>query len=216
MNRTAPSTLIAALALLVLLGVALAAGCASTPSGSTATKTPTPAAAGTTSAGTAAAVTTSGSSGSGAGALTAVSFDRLIPFIPRAAGAWTLDGEAQGMTMKDGEGRDYTWVTGEYQKAGDDNAKGSVMIQDAAVANTPFKQQWSPFKSYESTDGWYRSVTVKGQPGWKFYTKSTNDYGQWVLVGDRYIVFTTVEGGTEADIDSLVNAMDLSGLAAVK
>ena len=90
------------------------------------------------------------------------------------------------------------------------------MIQDAAVANTPFKQQWSSFRSFETTDGWYRSVTVKGQPGWKSYTKSSNDYGQWILVGDRYIVYTTVEKGTEADLDALVNAMDLSGLAAVK
>jgi hypothetical protein len=118
--------------------------------------------------------------------------------------------------MKDAEGHDYTWVSGEYDKDGNENARGSIVIQDSAVANTPFKQQWSTFRSYESTDGWWRSVTVKGQPGWKFHDKSSNDYGQWVLVGDRYIVYTTVEGGTEADLDTLVNAMDFAGLAAVK
>ena len=213
MNRTAPSTLIAALALLVLLGVALAAGCTTTSSGSKATVTPTPA--DTTAAGR---VTTAGTSGSGSGsaAVAAVSFDRLIPFIPKTAGAWKLEDDAQGMSMKDGEGHDYTWATGNYVMDGNDNARASIMIQDAAVANTPFKQQWSTFRSVESTDGWWRSVTVKGQPGWKFHNKSSNDYGQWVLVGDRYIVFTTVEDGTEADLDALVNAMDFAGLAAVK
>ncbi len=35
-------------------------------------------------------------------------------------------------------------------------------------------------------------------------------------VGDRFIVYTTVEDGTKADLDALVNAMDFAGLAAVK
>jgi len=213
MNRTAPSTLIAALALLVLLGVALAAGCTTPSSGSTTAKTPTPV--DTTAAGRVTTVGTSGS-GSGSAAVAAIGFDRLIPFIPKTAGAWKLEDDAQGMSMKDGEGHDYTWATGNYVMNGNDNARASIMIQDAAVANTPFKQQWSTFRSVESTDGWWRSVTVKGQPGWKFHNKSSNDYGQWVLVGDRYIVFTTVEDGTEADLDALVNAMDFAGLAAVK
>ncbi len=85
--------------------------------------------------------------------------------------------DAQGMTMKDGEGHDYTWVTGDYAKAGDDNAKASIVIQDSAVANTPFKQQWGAFRSYESTEGSMKSVTVKGQPGWESYDKSSNNYG---------------------------------------
>lgn len=208
MTHTAPSTLIAALAVLALLGVALVAGCTTTSSGPATTPTP----AGTT-AGT---VSTAGTPGTGSAPVAAVSYDRLIPFIPKTAGAWSLDGDAQGMTMKDGEGRDYTWVTGEFVKAGDENARASIVIQDAAVANTPFKQQWTSFQSYESTEGWWRAVTVKGQPGWRFHDKSSNDYGGWVMAGDRYIVFINVEDGTEADLDALVNAVDFAGLAAVR
>ncbi len=208
MTRTAPSTIIAALAVLALLGVALVAGCTTTPSGPATTPTP---------AGTAAAtVSTTGTPVTGSTNVAAVSYDRLIPFIPKTAGAWSLDGEAQGMTMKDNEGRDYTWVTGEFVKAGDENAGASIVIQDAAVANTPFKQQWTSFQSYESTEGWWRAVTVKGQPGWRFHDKSSNDYGGWVMAGDRYIVFISVEDGTEADLDALVNAVDFAGLAAVR
>ena len=208
MTRTAPSTLIAALAVLALLGVALVAGCTTTSSGPATTPTPAGITAGT--------VSTAGTPGTGSAPVTAVSYDRLIPFIPKTAGAWSLDGDAQGMTMKDGEGRDYTWVTGEFVKAGDENAGASIVIQDAAVANTPFKQQWTSFQSYESTEGWWRAVTVKGQPGWRFHDKSSNDYGGWVMAGDRYIVFINVEDGTEADLDALVNAVDFAGLAAVR
>ncbi len=134
MNRTASSTLIAALALLVLLGVALAAGCTTTPSGSTATSTPTPA--DTTAAGRVTTAVTSGS-GSGSAAVAAVSFDRLIPFVPKTAGAWKLDGDAQGLTMKDGEGRDFTMVNGEYLKDGNEDARATVMIQDSAAREHP-------------------------------------------------------------------------------
>ncbi|HIH04308.1 MAG TPA: hypothetical protein HA263_10855 [Methanoregulaceae archaeon] len=215
MNRTAPSTLIAALALLVLLGVALAAGCASTPSGSAATTTPTPA--GTTAATTAAAaVTTAGTSGSGSTAVAVVSADRLAPFIPKTAGAWKLDGEAQKITTSDGEGQNFVMATGEYVKDSDDKASANVMILDSAVAKTPYKEQWGSFRSVETNDGWYRSVTVKGQPGWRSYAKSSNDYAEWVLAGDRYIVVATVQDGSEADLDALVNAIDFAGLAAVK
>jgi hypothetical protein len=216
MNRTVPSTLTVALVLLVILGAALAAGCTTTTT-TTAKGTigPTPTPAGTT-AGTAAAVTTSGPSGSGSAAVAAVSYDRLLPFIPKTAGAWSLESDAQGMTMKDAEGHEYTWVTGTYTKDGDENAQADIVIQDAAVANTPYKQQWKSFTSYESTEGSMKSVTVKGQPAWQTYDKSTNNNGLMAFVGDRYIVFMTVEDGTKADLDTLVNAMDFAGLAAVK
>lgn len=209
MTRTALSTLVTALAVLALLGVALTSGCTTTPSNPATTPTP----AGTGAAGT---VSTTMSSGTGAAPVAAVSFDKLIPFIPATAGAWKLENDAQGMTMKDGEGRDYTWVTGEYVKDGDENTGANIMIQDAGAANAPFKQQWTSFQSYESTQGWWRAVTVKGQPGWRFHDKSSNDYGGWVMAGDRYIVFISVEDGTEADLDALMNAMDFAGLAAVR
>ena len=118
--------------------------------------------------------------------------------------------------MKDGEGHDFTMVNAEYVRNGGDNNRANVMIMDSAIAKTPYKEQWGSFQSVETKDGWWRSVTVKGQPSWKSYDKASNDYAQWVLVGDRYIVVVTSEEGTEADLDALVNAMDFAGLAAVK
>jgi hypothetical protein len=214
MNRTASRTLIAALALLVLLGVALAAGCASTPSGSTATKTPTPAA--TTAATTAAAVTTAGSSGSGVPAVGSVGYARLLAFVPKSAGAWKLESDPMGMTGKDADGKEYSWVTGVYTKSGDDTVQGSVQIHDLATAESPMKGMWKTFTAYESTEGYMKSTTIKGFPAWDVYDKNSKTYSMMIGVGERYLVFVTVEDGSKADLDTLVNAMDITGLAAVK
>ncbi|MEN6517196.1 MAG: hypothetical protein ABFC38_03260 [Methanospirillum sp.] len=212
MNRTAPSTLIAALALLVLLGVALAAGCASTPSGSAATTTPTPA--GTTAATTAAAaVTTAGTSGS---AVSSVGYARIIPFVPKSAGAWNLESDPMGMTSKDSDGKEFSWVTGTYTKNGDDTVQASVQIHDLATAESPLKGMWKSFTAYESTEGYMKSTTVKGFPAWDVYDKNSKNYNMMIGAGDRYIVYVTVEDGTKADLDTIVNAIDIPGLAALK
>lgn len=124
----------AALALLVLLGVALAAGCASTPSG-LATRTPTPAS--TTASADAVATTAASSGSSGSGALPAVGYGRLIPFIPRTAGAWTLDDDPMGMTGKDPEGKKHSLITGIYSKTGDKTVPVNIQIHDLATAESP-------------------------------------------------------------------------------
>ncbi|MEN6341426.1 MAG: hypothetical protein ABFC89_02595 [Methanospirillum sp.] len=221
MNRTASSTLIAALALFVLLGVALAAGCTSTPTGTKPTTAPT--AVGTAVAGTAGTVATtlaaasasSGSSSSGS-TVPAVGYARLIPFVPKSAGALKLEGDPMGMTSKDSSGKEFSWVTGTYTKTGDDKVQASVQIHDLATAESPLKGMWKSFTAYESTEGYMKSTTVKGFPAWDVYDKNGNTYDMMIGVGDRFIVYVIVEDGTKADLDALVNAIDISGLAAQK
>ena len=209
MNRTTSRILIAALTLLVLLGAALAAGCASAPSGSAATKIPT-------SAGTAAVTTAGSSTGSGAPAVGAVGYARLLPFVPKSAGAWKLESDPMGMTGKDADGKEYSWVTGVYQKSGDDTVQGSVQIHDLATAESPLKGMWQGFSAYESTEGYMKSTTIKGSPAWDIHDKNSKSYSMMIGVGERYLVFVTVEDGTKADLDTIVNAVDIAGIAAVK
>ena len=75
---------------------------------------------------------------------------------------------------------------------------------------------WKSFTAYESTQGYMKSTTVKGFPAWDVYDKDSNTYTMMIGVGDRFIVYTTVEDGTKADLDALVNAIDVAGLAALK
>jgi len=95
MTRKNGFNLVGVLTLLVVLASALAAaGCTSGSNGSSSTHAPT--SVGTKSVTT--SVTASGTTGSGA-AGPAVSFDRLLPFLPKTAGAWSLDGKGEGMTL---------------------------------------------------------------------------------------------------------------------
>lgn len=210
MNRSTSRTLLAALALLVVLGAALAAGCTSgAPAGGAAT------AAATGAPATAESTAVAGVTG-GAAAVNAVGHERLAPFVPRSAGAWKLDGEPQGLTMKDSEGRDYTWVTGEYRKSGSEDVQGSLAITDNGVATSPLKQQWQSFASLDTTEMSMKQVTVKGQPAWRIEQKQSNEHSIMVLVGDRIMVWVQVTDGTGADLDALVDAIDFAGIAAVK
>jgi hypothetical protein len=205
MHRTSSPILFAALALLVVIAAACAAGCASSSTGGKAT----------TPSSTAAVGTTAGSSGTASG-VAAVGYARLVPFVPKAAGAWKLEGDPMGMTGKDASGQAFSWVTGTYHRDGDETAQASVQIHDLATAESPLKSLWKTFSAYESTEGYMKTTTVKGFPAWDVYDKNTGSYSMMLDVGDRYLVYVTVEDGSRADLEALMNAMDLAGLAALK
>lgn len=206
MNRKNGFNLLGVLALLVVLGAALAAAGCTSGSNGTAT-TPAPTAAGT------AGVTAAGTAGP---AGPAVGYDRLMPFLPKTAGPWTLDGEGEGMTLKDNEGRDYTFATGDYAKAGDEKAGGTIVITDNGMAVSPLKQQWSSFTQLDSTEMSMRQVTVDGQPAWRVEQKKSNEHSMMVLAGDRFLVHIQVADASAADLDALVDGIDFAGLAALK
>ncbi|MGD9936683.1 MAG: hypothetical protein AB7S61_04330 [Methanoregulaceae archaeon] len=206
MNRKNGFNLLGVLALLVVLGAALAAAGCTSGSNGTAT-TPAPTAAGT------AGVTAAGTAGP---AGPAVGYDRLMPFLPKTAGPWTLDGEGEGMTLKDNEGRDYTFATGDYAKAGDEKAGGTIVITDNGMAVSPLKQQWSSFTQLDSTEMSIKRATADGQPAWRIEQKKANEHSMMVLAGDRFLVHVQVGDATPADLDALVDAIDFAGLAALK
>jgi hypothetical protein len=120
------------------------------------------------------------------------------------------------MTDKDPNGNGYSWIVGIYRKSGDDNVQANIQIHDLATAESPLKSMWNMFTTSESSDGGYmKSTTIKGFPAWDVYDKPTGDYSMMIGVGTRYLVYVTVEKGTKADLDTLVNAIDVTGLSAV-
>lgn len=209
MTRKNGFNLLGVLALLIVLASALAAaGCTSGSNGTASTHAPTP-------AGTTASVTAAGTTASGTAA-PAVGFDRLLQFLPKTAGAWSLDGKGEGMTLQDSEGRDYTWVTGDYKKGGDTNAEATIVMTDNGIATTPLRQQWSSFRRIETTEMSMTQVTVDGFPAWRLEDKKSNEHSMTVLVDDGIMVQVMVGEGTSADLDALVDAIDFAGLAALK
>lgn len=202
---------------LLIIGMVLVSGCTSSTTVSPTTTTiPTTATSQSTSAAgtTASATATTSSSGTGA-AVQAVDFNKMVALIPAAPAGWEADGSPSGLTMKDSDGHPWTMATGSYTSTTNKDTTASVTYQDTANQNVGFKSSWSGFQSMESTDGYFKSTQVKGNPAWEVYTKP-DTYGAWISVNDRFMVYVSVDKGTKADYDTIVNAIDFAGIAALK
>lgn len=140
----------------------------------------------------------------------AVHFNTLIGYLPRAPSGW--DGEDPfGQTFTTSEG---TWSMAmeSYTKSNNDELTADVGIMDSVYQQVGWWAAWQGFYSYESTDGYAKTVTVEGYPAWESYTKDDNQYVLYVGINDRFMVFVN----TNSDRDTLydfADAIDLGGIA---
>ena len=142
----------------------------------------------------------------------AVEYSKLMPFLPKAPSGWEAD-EPQGFSFTHEEG---TWsmATSDYSRAGAEDATANVVIYDYAFYTTGWTGAWRNFYAYDSTEGYAKTVTAKGYPGWEVYDKNTKDYSLFVGLNDRFLVFV----GTNSDKDTLykfADAIDYKGIAAL-
>ncbi|MFA7562340.1 MAG: hypothetical protein WCY70_02765 [Methanoculleus sp.] len=61
--------------------------------------------------------------------------------------------------------------------------------------------------SFESTGGYYKQKTVSGYLVWEIFSRP-DSYNTWVGVNDRFMVYVSVDGGSEQDLDAFVNAVN--------
>jgi len=215
--HTKQATRTALVLVLLIIGMVLVSGCTSstTVSPATTTVTTTATSQSTSAAGTtASAAATTSSSGTGA-AVQAVDFNKMVALIPAAPAGWEADGSPSGLTMKDSDGHPWTMATGSYTSTTNKDTTASITYQDTADLNVGFKNNWNGFQSMEGTDGYFKSTMVKGNPAWEMYSKP-DTYGGWISVNDRFMVYVSVDKGTKADYDTMVNAIDFAGIAALK
>jgi PGF-CTERM protein len=149
---------------------------------------------------------------SGAEGTQAVEYSKLIPFLPKAPSGWEA-GEPQGFSFTHEEG---TWsmASSDYSRAGAEDVTANVVIYDYAFYTTGWTGAWRNFYAYESTEGYAKTVTVKGYPGWEVYDKNSKDYSLFVGLNDRFLVFV----GTNSDKDTLykfADVIDYKGIAAL-
>ena len=202
---------------LLIIGLVLVSGCTSSTTVSPTTKTVTTTATvqSTSVAGTTASATgTTSTTGTGP-AVQVVDFNKMVALLPAAPAGWKVDGEPSGLTMKDSDGQPWTMATGSYTSTVNKDTTATITYQDTANQNVGFKSSWSGFQSMESTDGYFKSTQVKGNPAWEVYTKP-DTYGSWISVNDRFMVYVSIDKGTKADYDTIVNAIDFAGIAALK
>jgi len=142
----------------------------------------------------------------------AVHYNTLIEFLPGAPSGW--DGEEPfGQTFTSGEG---TWSMAmeSYTKSGNEEITADVGIMDSAYQQVGWWAAWQGFYSYESADGYAKTVTVEGYPAWEAYTKDDNQYVLYVGINDRFVVFVN----TNSDRDTLydfADAIDFDGVSAL-
>ena len=202
------------LLILILACLMMAAGCTSsnpqttTTSATTMVATQTSAAAGTTPAAQAAAQ--SGTSGQ------AVDVKTLNALFPPAPAGWVIDQQPVGSTRLDEENHAWTASAAKYVSTANKETTASITYQDTAGRQVGFKTIWSSFKDAETSDGYFKSTTVKGNPAWETHSIAGKTFGTWVSVNDRFMVYVTIQNGTKADYDAIINAIDFTGIAALK
>lgn len=199
------------LLVLILAGLVMASGCtSSTPQTTTTTSATTvaagnsPAAAGTTPA------SQSGTSGQ------AVDVKTLNALFPPAPAGWVIDQQPVGSTRLDQDNHAWTSSATKYASTANKETTASVTYQDTAGRQVGFKNIWSTFIAAETSDGYFKSTTVKGNPAWETHSIAGKTFGTWVSVNDRFMVYVYIENGTKADYDTIINAIDFAGIAALK
>jgi hypothetical protein len=147
-----------------------------------------------------------------AGSVQTVNFNKLIEFLPSTPSGWTA-GDPQGFTYNIENGS-WSMANKEYTKG--DTTRATVGIMDSAYYDVGWFSAWKGIYNYESTEGYAKTTTIKGYPGFEVYTKSSNEYVIYVNVKERFMVYITVDGADIQTIDMFANAIDYAGIAALK
>ena len=142
----------------------------------------------------------------------AVHFSKLMEFLPDAPSGWTGE-DPDGMTFTHEEG---TWsmATESYTKSGAEDVTADVIITDYAFYTMGWTAAWKGLYAYETTEGYAKTVTVKGYPAWEVYTEDRGDYALSVGINDRFLAIIT----TNSDKDMLydfADKIDYKGIAAL-
>lgn len=137
------------------------------------------------------------------GSVQAVDFNELMKFLPKAPNGYAAGTPNGGrVTTADGS---YSFATIEYSKINVNDA--SVTIMDSAYYNVGMFTAWKSFMSYETSEGYVKTETVGKYPAWKTWSKKDSEYGLYVALNDRFMVF--IHAYEEAALNDLRKAMEL-------
>jgi hypothetical protein len=196
--------------LLILTILVMAAGCTSSaPAATTTQDIPgatgnIPAAAGTTAAST------------GASSGQAVDVKTLNALFPTAPAGWTIEGQPVGSTRLDSDNNPWTASAATYTSSANKDTTATITYQDTVGRKVGFKNIWGTFTAAENSDGYFKSSTVKGNPSWETHSIAGKTFKTWVLINDRFMVQVAIENGTDADYNTIINAINFAGIASLK
>jgi hypothetical protein len=145
-----------------------------------------------------------------------VDYHKLLPILPDAPAGWTAD-EPEGSTSEVG-GFTLTNVHRDYKKGGGNNAPtAAISILDSA-ANPEYASATTAAWNYnsETLEGYSKSITIEGNPGFEAYETERKHGSLWVMVAKRYFVQVELIGENPKELQQWVKRLDLKKLAEIK
>src|SRR3954466_290072 len=145
-----------------------------------------------------------------------VDYHKLLSLLPEAPAGWTAD-EAEGSTSEVG-GFTLTNVHRDYKKGNGNNVPtAAISILDSA-ANPEYATATTAAWNYnsETLEGYSKSITVEGNPGFEAYETERKHGSLWLMVAKRYFVQVELTGADPKELQQWVKRLDLKKLAEIK
>jgi len=145
-----------------------------------------------------------------------VDYKKLIPILAEAPSGWTAD-KPEGSTEEVG-GFKITNVHRDYRKGeGAKAPTASISILDS-VANpdyvTATTAAWN--QTSNTAEGYSKSVTIDGNPGFEAYENEQKHGSLWVMVAKRYFVEIELQKQDAKELREWLKRVDLKKLAEIK
>ncbi len=145
-----------------------------------------------------------------------VDYAKLLPVLPEAPPGWTAD-KPEGST-EDVGGFRITNVHRDYHKGeGDKVPSAAISILDS-IANpdyvTATTAAWN--NNSETSEGYSKSVTIDGNPGFEAFENESKHATLWVMVANRYFLQVELQNQDPKELQEWVRRVDLKKLAEVK
>jgi hypothetical protein len=146
----------------------------------------------------------------------AVDYQKLLPILPEPPATWTAD-KPEGST-EDVGGFKITNVHRDYRKGQGEKAPSAAISVLDSVANPDYVSAttaaWN--SNNESSEGYGKSVTIEGNPGFETFEKETRHATLWVMIADRYFVQIELQNQDPSELQEWIKRIDLKKLAAIK
>ena len=146
----------------------------------------------------------------------AVDYQKLLPILPDPPQGWTAD-KPEGST-EDVGGFRITNVHRDYHKGEGDKAPTAAISILDSVANPDYVNAttaaWN--SNSETSEGYGKSVTIDGNPGFEAFEKESKHATLWVMIAKRYFVQIELQDQDPKELQEWVKRVDLKKLAAIK
>lgn len=146
----------------------------------------------------------------------AVDYQKLLPILPDPPQGWVAD-KAEGST-EDVGGFRITNVHRDYHKGEGDKAPTAAISILDSVANPDYVNAttaaWN--SNNETSEGYGKSVTIDGNPGFEAFEKESKHSTLWVMIANRYFVQIELQAQDPKELQEWVKRVDLKKLAAIK